>query len=200
MLSSITPLGERGRGNRWALTAAAYVVASAAGGLLAGAVLGLAGLALRIAAHPPAAAVFYVIAVVCLAALAVDLRGDAKAADDPAPGQRAVARRLPGLGVRGGFRLPARPRPRHHRHDGGGLRYGRAGGARRARRLSRGGDGDRGSVRIRRAPCRSSPSPVRATGRPCNAATAVCTPPRRAPAWRRPQCSEQSLSQRWRSP
>jgi len=75
MLSSITPLGERGRGNRWALTAAAYVVASTAGGLLAGAVLGLAGLALRTAAHPPPAAVFYVIAVVCLAALAVDLRG-----------------------------------------------------------------------------------------------------------------------------
>src|SRR4051812_15517882 len=43
MLASISPLGERARGSRWSLTVAAHVVGSAAGGALAGAVLGLAG-------------------------------------------------------------------------------------------------------------------------------------------------------------
>src|SRR2546421_12289474 len=47
MLASIHPLGERVRRNRWWLTAAAHVVASAGGGALAGAALGgLARLAL----------------------------------------------------------------------------------------------------------------------------------------------------------
>jgi MFS family permease len=78
MLSSITPLGERGRGNRWALTVTVYVVASAAGGLAAGTVLGLAGLCVRIAARPPAAALFSVIAFVCLATLALELRPGAR--------------------------------------------------------------------------------------------------------------------------
>src|SRR5213080_62133 len=40
MLASIHPLGERVRRNRWWLTAAAHVVASAGGGALAGAALG----------------------------------------------------------------------------------------------------------------------------------------------------------------
>lgn len=40
MLASIHPLGERVRRNRWWLTAAAHVLASAAGGALAGAALG----------------------------------------------------------------------------------------------------------------------------------------------------------------
>jgi hypothetical protein len=43
MLTSISPLGERARGNRWATTAAAYVVGSLLGGLTIGAVLGTAG-------------------------------------------------------------------------------------------------------------------------------------------------------------
>jgi hypothetical protein len=47
MLASIHPLGERVRRNRWWLTAAAHVLASAGGGALAGAALGgLAWLAL----------------------------------------------------------------------------------------------------------------------------------------------------------
>jgi hypothetical protein len=47
MLASIHPLGERVRRNRWWLTAAAHVLASAGGGALAGAALGgLARLAL----------------------------------------------------------------------------------------------------------------------------------------------------------
>ena len=43
MLSSITPLGERGRGRRWGLTTAAYVTGSAAAAATAGALAGLAG-------------------------------------------------------------------------------------------------------------------------------------------------------------
>ena len=40
MLSSITPLGERGRANRWWLTVTAYITASAVGGAGVGSVLG----------------------------------------------------------------------------------------------------------------------------------------------------------------
>jgi hypothetical protein len=43
MLSSITPLGERGRNNRWWLTAAAYITGSIAGGAAMGAALGALG-------------------------------------------------------------------------------------------------------------------------------------------------------------
>ncbi len=43
MLSSITPLGERGRQNRWVLTATAYVVGSTLGGAAAGLALGAVG-------------------------------------------------------------------------------------------------------------------------------------------------------------
>jgi hypothetical protein len=43
MLASITPLGERGRHSRWALTVSAYVSASIAGGAMLGLVLGAAG-------------------------------------------------------------------------------------------------------------------------------------------------------------
>ena len=58
MLGSITPLGERGRGNRWGLTAAAYAGASTLGGLLVGSFAGLGGAALRLVGlrlDPPAA-------------------------------------------------------------------------------------------------------------------------------------------------
>lgn len=44
MLSSITPLGERARGNRWALTAMAYVAGSVVGGAGVGAALGSVGM------------------------------------------------------------------------------------------------------------------------------------------------------------
>lgn len=43
MLSSITPLGERGRGNRYWLTVTTFIVASTLGGALTGAFLGLIG-------------------------------------------------------------------------------------------------------------------------------------------------------------
>jgi hypothetical protein len=54
MLTSITPLGERGRGRRWGATASAYLIGSAAGGAVLGALLGLLGAAL--AAVVPATA------------------------------------------------------------------------------------------------------------------------------------------------
>jgi hypothetical protein len=47
MLSSITPLGERSRGNRWGLTVSAFVLGSVAGGTVVGSVLGAAGALLR---------------------------------------------------------------------------------------------------------------------------------------------------------
>ena len=72
MLSSITPLGERGRRNRWSLTAAAYVGASALAGALGGAAMGAVGWALRHLASPPPAVDAGVLAVVGLAAVATD--------------------------------------------------------------------------------------------------------------------------------
>src|SRR5688500_1406974 len=65
MLTSISPLGERARGNRWGLTVAAYVVASVLGGLTIGAVLGGAGTAL------PSLPI--VAAIVCAVAAVADL-------------------------------------------------------------------------------------------------------------------------------
>jgi sulfite exporter TauE/SafE len=47
MLASITPLGERGRGQRWWLTVTAHVVGSTLGGAAIGAVMGLIGLLLE---------------------------------------------------------------------------------------------------------------------------------------------------------
>ncbi len=43
MLSSITPLGERGRNNRWALTVSAYIAGSCFGGAALGGLLGSIG-------------------------------------------------------------------------------------------------------------------------------------------------------------
>jgi hypothetical protein len=43
MLGSITPLGERGRGALWGLTATAYIMASTVSGTVVGGLLGLAG-------------------------------------------------------------------------------------------------------------------------------------------------------------
>jgi hypothetical protein len=43
MLSSIHPLGERGKGNRFVVTASAFLVGAVVGGALTGSVLGVAG-------------------------------------------------------------------------------------------------------------------------------------------------------------
>ena len=67
MLTSITPLGERGRGNRWAVTMTAYVVGSLLGGATVGLVLGAAGSLL------PTLPVLLLAGLVCLAAAVADL-------------------------------------------------------------------------------------------------------------------------------
>jgi hypothetical protein len=73
MLSSITPLGERGKGNRWWVTATAHVVGSVAGGAVLGLVGGLVGLAVGALVGPGAATA--VLAVACFAAAVFDSAG-----------------------------------------------------------------------------------------------------------------------------
>ncbi len=70
MLTSISPLGERARGNRYRTTATAYVVASVLGGAVTGVVLGAVG---RLTvAHLPAAARVVLAVVACLVAVLSD--------------------------------------------------------------------------------------------------------------------------------
>src|SRR6476659_6395993 len=71
MLSSITPLGERGRSNRWVVTVVAYIAASSFGGALLGGVLGAAGTLLPRAPDAALAA----LALVALAGLVIELSG-----------------------------------------------------------------------------------------------------------------------------
>ena len=73
MLASITPLGERGRGNRWWLTTAAYELGSAAGGAAMGAAAGGIGEVVRLAVLPSAPGRAGLALAVTLVALAVDL-------------------------------------------------------------------------------------------------------------------------------
>jgi hypothetical protein len=61
MLASITPLGERGRGRRWGVTVTGYVLASTAGGLTMGTILGWMGGVLGGAAIPARAATVTVV-------------------------------------------------------------------------------------------------------------------------------------------
>jgi hypothetical protein len=77
MLTSITPLGERGRGNRWAVTTTAYAVGCALGGATTGMVLGAVGALL------PPLPVLLVAGAVCLLAAAADV----------VPGRRPMGRR-----------------------------------------------------------------------------------------------------------
>lgn len=80
MLASITPLGERGRHNRWGTTAAWYVAGSILGGVTSGAVFGalgaLAGTALEAAGASTTTltvAALATLAVLCAVGLACDL-------------------------------------------------------------------------------------------------------------------------------
>ena len=73
MLTSITPLGERARGNRWPLTVAAYLSGSVLGGATTGAVLGLLGSV--VAGALPVRVALALAAVACALAAAVDLSG-----------------------------------------------------------------------------------------------------------------------------
>jgi sulfite exporter TauE/SafE len=74
MLTSITPLGERGRNRRWRSTASWYVVGSALGGAVLGTIAGLLALALG-AAGPASRVLTFVAAAVCLAAAVWDASG-----------------------------------------------------------------------------------------------------------------------------
>ncbi len=73
MLASIHPLGERARGNRWRLTAAAYVVGSLAGGAVLGAMLGYLGHLVATAAPAGPTVAGILVATVCAVGLLVDL-------------------------------------------------------------------------------------------------------------------------------
>ena len=74
MLSSITPLGERGRGQRWWLTVLAFGVGALAGGALVGLAAGGVGAALRAVGVQGAAAAWTATALALLA-VAVDAPG-----------------------------------------------------------------------------------------------------------------------------
>lgn len=73
MLASIHPLGERARGNRWGLTAVAYVLGSVAGGAALGSLLGYVGQVVGMAAPATPTAVGLLLAVTCAVALLFDL-------------------------------------------------------------------------------------------------------------------------------
>jgi MFS family permease len=73
MLASITPLGERGRHNRFAVTAAAYGAGCVAGGIVAGAAAAAVGSAVRFLWEPPAGLIGAAVAVIAAVALAFDL-------------------------------------------------------------------------------------------------------------------------------
>jgi hypothetical protein len=76
MLSSISPLGERARNSRWWVTTTAYLMGSLAGGLALGGLAALAGHALPIAVRTSRWSLA-VVALLCFAGLALDLRGTA---------------------------------------------------------------------------------------------------------------------------
>jgi hypothetical protein len=76
MLTSITPLGERGRRSRWSVTVAAFVVGSTfAGGLLGGAAGGLGGLLGADSVEPSLRLLALLGAALLGAALDLGLRG-----------------------------------------------------------------------------------------------------------------------------
>lgn len=67
MLTSINPLGERGRGHRWGPTVALFVIASVVGGAVTGALLGALGAVLDLP--------LWVGALACALAAVLDLLG-----------------------------------------------------------------------------------------------------------------------------
>lgn len=74
MLSSITPLGERGRGNRFGIAASAHVVGSTLGGIVIGVLAGAMGGAVRLVTGGWSARVaLSAIALAALAAAFLDL-------------------------------------------------------------------------------------------------------------------------------
>ena len=74
MLASISPLGERARGNQWSRTIAWYFAGSIAGGTLLGAVCGALGALLRATATPAPGVRAGIVVVAAAAALVMELR------------------------------------------------------------------------------------------------------------------------------
>jgi sulfite exporter TauE/SafE len=72
MLSSITPLGERGRASRWPVTATAHLLGSALGGTVLGALLGLVGALLPLERRAVATGALVLLAVLALLAVLVE--------------------------------------------------------------------------------------------------------------------------------
>ncbi len=72
MLSSIHPLGERARHQKWALTVAAYVLGSSLGGLVTGLAAGTIGTAIAAVWTPPLSIMAFVVAVLAAGGLWAD--------------------------------------------------------------------------------------------------------------------------------
>jgi hypothetical protein len=72
MLTSISPFGERARGQRWGTTVSAYLVASTIGGALVGGALGIAGAALTDATGATSTTRLVAIAIAGVVGLALD--------------------------------------------------------------------------------------------------------------------------------
>jgi hypothetical protein len=75
MLSSIHPLGERARHNRWGVTVAVYCFGSTLGGAAGGAAISAVGAAIGMAWRPPAWLALGIVAAGCAAAAVADLSG-----------------------------------------------------------------------------------------------------------------------------
>jgi len=73
MLSSITPLGERGRSGRWSVTVTAYVLGSALGGAAVGALLGGLGWLLPLELAGVATVALVLVSVAAAAAVLVEV-------------------------------------------------------------------------------------------------------------------------------
>jgi hypothetical protein len=74
MLSSIHLLGERARGNRWGATAATYVFGSVSGGMVAGTLAALTGVALSSLVRPSRTTLTVAVVMACLVAAMLDKR------------------------------------------------------------------------------------------------------------------------------
>ncbi len=131
MLATITPLAERARGHRY----------RSHGDLVRGGRASVGGArsasswrrwpsAVRAAGPSTVVAVAAVACAAALVAAAADARlGRLPPARPPPSGQRALARPVPSLGLRGRVRLADRRRARHLHQDGGGLPDDRPGRA-----------------------------------------------------------------------
>lgn len=74
MLSSIHPLGEQGRRQRWGVTVSAYLIGTVAGAALAGGVLGLIGSRLGLPGRPGPLATGVLVLALAVVGVGLDLR------------------------------------------------------------------------------------------------------------------------------